>query len=189
MARGLVNRPWAQIGIDGHALHQRPIGLDEPGDPEALALARPGVLAQRLLGHATLARHLQPASQCGLRILCRLGHVLMVGMHPQLASRPVDDRGRLAVVVGVGMGAHDQAHVLQTQAALVERPFQVGNRARLVHTRIHQHDPVRRRQRECVAVGHAGPGQRKSQPPRSGDYALASSQLTSAPRIGHAWRR
>ena len=45
-------------------------------------------------------------------------HVLVVGVHPQLAARALDDRRRLPVVVGVGVRADEQAHVLDAQVDL-----------------------------------------------------------------------
>ena len=46
------------------------------------------------------------------------GHVRVVGVHPQLAAGALDDRRRLAVVVGVRVRADEQAHVLEPQADL-----------------------------------------------------------------------
>ena len=96
---GLVRRPRAEVGVDDHPLHERPVGLHDPGDPRFARLPFGGVAAQRLLGDAALTCDLEPAGQRGAGFLRPAKHVLVVGMHPQLTARALNDRRRLAVVV------------------------------------------------------------------------------------------
>ena len=77
--------------------------------------------AQRCLGHSALAHDLQPAGQRLLGILGRRGEVLVAGVDPQVAAGALHDRRRLAAMVDVGVGADEQAHLLDPQADLVER--------------------------------------------------------------------
>jgi predicted ester cyclase len=88
-------------------------------------------------------------------------------------------------VVGVGVGADEQADVLHPQADLVQRALQVGERAGLVHARVDEHDAVARRDRPGVAVRHAGPGQRQAQAPEPGQDPLAAADLALAGGVGH----
>ena len=125
VARGLVDLPGPEVAVDRHALDQVVVGLDERRDPEALPLALLGVATQRLLGHAGLARHLQAPGERGLGVLRRLGHVLVVRMHPQLAAGALEDGRGLAVVIGMGVRARQQAHVLELQVDLVQRALEV----------------------------------------------------------------
>ena len=86
------------------------------------------------------AQDLEPARERLVGVLGGLGHVLVVGMHPQLAPGAVDDRRGLAVVVGVGVRADDELHVLHAQVDLRHRPLQVGEGSGLVHAGVeHQH--------------------------------------------------
>ena len=87
--------------------------------------------------------------------------------------------GGLAVVVGVGVRADDQAHVLEAQVAHRERPFEVRERVRLVHARVEQHDAVAGRDRPGVAVGNARPRQRQAQAKDARQHALAPPQLAA----------
>jgi hypothetical protein len=77
-------------------------------------------------------------------------------VHPHLAARPLDDRRRLAVVVGVRVRDDEQAHVLEAQVALLERALEMRHGPGLVHTAVEQHDPHARCDRPGVAVRHAG---------------------------------
>ena len=181
VAGGLVDGPRAEVGLDDNARQQLAVGLDHRGDPRFARAALGGVAAQRLLGHAALARDLQAAFQRGVGILGPQLHVRVVGVHPQLAAGALHDRRGLAVVVGVGVRADHQAHVLDAQPAHLHRPFQLRERAGLVHPRVEQHDPVAGRDRPGVAVGDAWPGQRQAQAKDAGQHAFApasSSRLT-----------
>ena len=92
------------------------VGLHHLGDPDARALALLAVALHRLGRHARLQRHLDPALELAVGVLGRAGHVLVVGVHPQLAAGRLHDRPGQAVVVGVRVGAHEQPHVLEAQA-------------------------------------------------------------------------
>src|SRR5947209_3285340 len=189
VTRRLQNPPGAEVGPDLDALDERAVGLDDPRDAEALAAAR---LARRLDGggwHPALQRDLQPPLQRGGRVGGRLRHVLVVGVHPQLAARAVDDRTGLAVVVGVRMGADEQPHVLDAQVDHVHRPFEVRERPRPVPPRVDEDDAVAGGEGPRVAVRDAGPRQRQAQAPDAGQHALAAAQLASAPRGRHALLR
>ena len=63
-------------------------------------------------------------------------------------------------MVGVRVGDHEQAHVVDAQVDHLHGVLEVGERAGLVHPRVHQDDAVARRERPGVAVGDAGPRQR-----------------------------
>jgi hypothetical protein len=117
---------------------------------------------------------IEPALQRSVRILGRARHVLVVGMHPQLAARSVDDVGGLAVVVGVGVRTHDQPRVLEAQVDLCERALQMRERTGLVHAGVEQDDAVARGDRPGVAMRHAGEWQRQPEPPHAGHDALAA---------------
>ena len=116
----------------------------------------------------------------------RVGHVPVVGVHPQLAARAVDDRGGLAVVVGVRVGADEQPHVLDLEVDLGERALEVGERAGLVHPGVEEDDAVAGGDRPGVAVRDAGPRQRQPQPPDAREDALAAADLALAGAGGHA---
>ena len=91
---------------------------------------------------------------------------------------------RLAVVVGVGVGADEQAHVLEPQPGLVERALELAQRARFVHAGVDQHDAVARGDRLGVAVRNAGPGQRQAQAPQAGQHAVGPGELPLSCRHG-----
>ncbi len=80
------------------------------------------------------------------------------------------------------MRAHQQTHVLEAQVAHRERPFQLGERARLVHAGVEQHDPVAGRDRPGVAVRNTGPGERQAQAEDPGKHPFAPSKLAFARR-------
>ena len=58
-----------------------------------------------------------------------------------------------------------------------QRALEVGQRAGLVHPRVHQHDAVARRERPGVAVRDAGPRERQAQAPDARQHALAAAEL------------
>jgi len=49
----------------------------------------------------------------------------VVRVHPQLAARGLDNRSGEAVVVGVGVRADEQAHVLEAQSGVMQRPLEL----------------------------------------------------------------
>ena len=175
---GLVHAPGAEIRVDDHPRQQRPIGLDRGGDPRFAVLGALGrVPAQRLLRNAALAGDLETPREGGVRVLRPGGHVLVIWMHPQLTAGALHDRGRLAVVVGMRVRTDDQTHVLDLQAAHRERPFELHDRARLVHAGVEQHDPVAGSHGPSVAVRNPRPGQRQAQAKDARQHALATAQL------------
>ena len=180
MARGLVDRERAQIGLDLDPGDQRAVGLDDPGHARGNRLGALGVAPQRVFGHATLAAHLQPPGQGSLRIGGAAGGVPVMRAHPELAARPLDDRRGLAPVVGVGMGADEQPNVLESEVDLVQRALQLGQRARLVHAGVDQDDPRTGGDGPGVAMRHSGPRQRQPQPPQPGYHPLSPPELALA---------
>ena len=133
----------------------------------------PRVAGERVGGHAALAGDLEAALEGALGIPRRPGHVLVVGVHPQLAARRLEDRRGQAVVVGVGVRADEKPHVVEAQPRLVERPLELAQRAGLVQPGVHQHHAVAGGDGEGVHVRHAGPGQRQAQPPEPGSTRSA----------------
>ncbi len=158
---------------------QRPVGLDDRGDARFVIAAALGrIAAQGLLGDARLARDLQAPQQRRVGVLGPAPGVFVVGVHPQLAARALDDRGGLTVMVGVGVRADQQANVLQRKAAHRQRAFEMGERAGRVDAGVEQHDPVAGGDRPGVAVGDARPGQGQAQAiTRRGKHTLAPSKL------------
>ncbi len=75
-------------------------------------------------------------------------------------------------------------HVLEAQVDLVHRPLQLGQRARLVHPAVDQHDAVAGGDRPGVAVGDAGPRQWQAQPPEAGEHALAPAESRVGMEVG-----
>ena len=69
VAGRLIDRPRPEVGGDRHARSRAAVGLDHGGDAGVVILAPLGVAAQRLLGHAALARDLQPLGDRGARVL------------------------------------------------------------------------------------------------------------------------
>ena len=188
VARGFIDGPLAEVGLDDKARQQLPVGLDHGGDPRFARATLGGVAAQRLLGHAALARDLQATFQRGVGIFGPQLHVRVVGVHPQLAAGPSHDRRGLTVVIGVGVRADHQAHVLDAQPAHLHRAFQLRERAGLVHPRVEQHDPVAGRDRPGIAVGDAGPGKRQAQAKDAGQDPFAPAQLGLTVCLGHRAR-
>ena len=74
--------------------------------------------------------------------------------------------------------------MLEAQIDLLQRPLELGQRARLVHAGVDQHDPGPGGDRPRVAVRHARPRQRQPQPPQPGQDALATSQLAWSVIVG-----
>ena len=83
----------------------------------------------------------------------------VVRVHPELAAGGVHDRPGEAVVVGVRMGADEQADVLEPQPGLVERALELSERPRLGHPGVDEHHAAAGGDREGVHVRDAGPGQ------------------------------
>jgi hypothetical protein len=108
----LVDGPDPEISLDLDAGHERTIGLDHPRYPRGDVLGVLGVAAERGLGHATLTPHLEPARERQVAVARGRESVLVVGVHPELAARPVADRRRLPPVIGMRVSTRDQAHLV-----------------------------------------------------------------------------
>src|SRR5438067_389645 len=187
MAGGVVDVPRAEVGLHHHTRHELALRHHDLHDAHALALARVLVLAQRLLWHSALARHLEPALERALRVLGRARHVLVPRVHPELAPRGLHDRRSQAVVIGVRVGATDQAHVLQRQPGLAERLLEPAKPAWLRQPGIHEHDTASRRDGERVHVRHARPAHdRQPQPPEAAHDLVGPRQVALALRAGGA---
>jgi steroid delta-isomerase-like uncharacterized protein len=181
-----VDSPRAEVGLDLDARHQLAVGAHQLGDADPLPLAPLGELAHRRLGHAALQGDLDATLERCVRVARGELDVRVVRVHPQLAAGTLEHRGGLAVVVGVGVGAHEQAHVLELETDLVQRALEVAHRPGLVHAGVDEDDPVTGGQRPGVAVRHARPRQRQAKPPHAGQDALAPSHLPASLRLGHA---
>src|SRR5215211_1666965 len=180
VARGLVDLERTEVGLDRNARDEVAVRLGDARDPDAPARARLAVAAERRLGDAALARDLDPPLERALGVPRRSRRVAVSGVHPQLAARGVDDRPGEAVVVGVRVGAHEQAHVLEAQAGGMKCALELGERARLVEPRVEQDDPAARRHGEGVDVRDAGPRERKAQTPHAGQHAVGAGELAAA---------
>ena len=88
-------------------------------------------------------------------------------------------------MVGMSVRADQEAHVLELVADLVQGPLELGQRAGLVHAGIHQHDPRGGLNGPGIAVGHAGPRQRKPKPPQPGEDALSATPFTAGAVAPH----
>jgi hypothetical protein len=106
--------------------------------------------------------------------------VAVVRVHPQLAARGLDNRSGEAVVVGVGVRADEQAHVLEAQSGLMQRSLELRERAGLAEAGVDEHHSVAGGDRVGVDVGHPRPGQRKAQAPEAGEDPVGASELALA---------
>ena len=82
-------------------------------------------------------------------------------------------------MIGMSVCADQEAHILELVADLVERPLELDERTGLVHTCIHQHDSRAGLNGPGIAMGHAGPRQRKAKPPQTGDDALSATPFAA----------
>ena len=173
----LVHAPSAEVGVDLQAREQCPVGLDDARDARVARAPLGRVAAQGLLGNPALAGDLDAPFEHRLGVFGHAPHVLVVGVHPQLAPGQLDDRGRLAIVIGVRVSADDQARVLEPQPTHRKRALEVRKRVGLVHAGVEQHEPSIGGHRPCVAVRHAWPRQRQAQAKDARQHALAPPQL------------
>ena len=158
------------------------VGLDRRRRcPTRGRVALGGVAAQRLLGHAALARDLQAPREHRLGVLDHARHVLVAGVHPQLAAGALDDRGGLAAVVGVRVRADEQARC----------PRGAGRTSSSARSRCaiepgwcmpvsNSTKPSSAGDRPGVAVRHARPRQRQAQAIDARQHPLAPPQLALA---------
>ena len=185
MARSLVDGPHAEVGRDLDARDEVVVRLDQLGDagrdlPDAL-----GVTGERLLGDAARPGDLDPAGERGRRVLGGARRVGVVGMEPEFAAGPLSDRCRLAPVIGVGMRAGEQPHMLEPEVDLIKRALELGERAGLVHAGVDEHDAGPGRDRPRVAVGNSRPRQRQPQSPQSRQDAFAASKFALTAHTAH----
>ena len=164
-ARGRAShaRSTRPVRVDRDARQQLAIGLDHGRRcPESGA-----ALARRSGAAAPRARRSGGRPPGALRtrvgILGHAAHVLVVGVHPQLAAGALDDRRGLSVVVGVGVRADHQAPCSSRRSHIASARSRLRERVGLVHAGVEQHEPVARRHRPGVAMGDARPGQRQAQ--------------------------
>ena len=94
--------------------------------------------------------------------------VLPGRVHPELAARRLDDRRGEAVVVGVGVGADEQPHVLEPEPGLGEGEVELAQPALAADPGVEEDDAAVGGDRPGVAVRDARPGQRQPQPPDPG---------------------
>jgi hypothetical protein len=86
VTRRLVDPPGAEVRLDLHALHQVSVRRHDLGDSEPLAAPRRLVLGERRGRHAALPGDFEPALEGAVGVARGLRHVLVVGVHPQLAA-------------------------------------------------------------------------------------------------------
>ena len=82
-------------------------------------------------------------------------------------------------MVGVGVRADEQAHVLEAQSGLMQRSLELRRRAGLVEAGVDEHYSVAGGERVGVDVG-TRPGQRKAQAPEAGEDPVGASELALA---------
>ena len=152
-------------------------GAISSATPNPWPRARLAVGGERRFRDAGLARDLEPRLEPGLGVARRSGHVLVVGVHPQLAAGALDDRRRLAVVVGMRVRADDEPHEVEAEPDLRQGALELDERARLVDPGVEEDDAVAVRDRPGVSVRDAGPRQRQAQAPDPGQHALAAAEL------------
>ena len=169
VARGLVHLPGAEVGLHLHPRQEIAVGHPDRVDP-GLLVAVPGlaVALQRRGRHAALAGDLEPLLQCRGGIVGEQPDVLPGGMHPQLAAGALGYRGRQPVVVGVGVGADEEADVLQPEAGLGEGEVELAQPVPAADPGVEEDDAAVGGDRPGVAVRHPRPGQRQAQAPDPG---------------------
>ena len=169
VAGRLVDLPGAEVGLDLDPGQQVAVGLDDRVDPGfVVAFAALAVALQRRRRDAALARDLDPPLERGGGVVGEQPHVLPGRVHPELAAGLLDDRRRQPVVVGVGVGADEQADVLDREAGLAEGEVELAEAALAADPGVEEDDAVPGGDRPDVAVRDARPGQRQAQPPDAG---------------------
>ena len=103
--------------------------------------------------------------------------VLPGRVHPQLAAGRLDDRRGEAVVVGVGVGADEQPHVLEPEAGLGEGEVELAQPSLAADPGVEEDDAAVGGDRPGVAVRDPRPGQRQPQPPDPGQHPLGARRL------------
>ena len=184
VAGRLDHPPGAEVGLDRVALAQLAVDAQRARLTAPLTAAALDPALQGGSGDAALLGDLDAPRERLLGIAGG-GVVAVALVHPDLAAGALGDRRRLPAVVDVGVRADDQPDVLDLQAGPVERAFEVGHRAGLVHPRVDQHDAGTGGERPGVAVRHARPRQRQPQAPDAGQDLLAPTDLPAASGFAH----
>ena len=179
--------PRAQVGLDDDPGQELAIGLDHAGDARFVVLA---LCAKRRSGssgtpHWRATSRRRSRSPRGPAAPTR--HVLVFGVHPQLAAGPLARSRRPGRSGRSGRGCRRPGarprraspHMPSARSSCAIEPVR---RRALVVARVEQHDAVAGLDRPGVAVRHAGPGQGQAQAIDAGQHALAPSQLAFAGR-------
>ena len=179
VAGRLVDLPGAEVGLDLDPRHEIAVGHLDRVDAGLRAPACLAVALQPGERDAALAGHLDPLLQRRRRVVGEQPHVLPGGVHPELAAGGLEDRRGEPVVVGVGVGADQQADVLDPEASLGEGEVELAQPPLAAHPGVEEDDAAVGSDRPGVAVRDAGPGQRQPQPPDAGQHPLGPRRLRS----------
>ena len=166
VAGRLVDLPGAEVGLHLDPRQQLAVGLDDRGDAVVVVFfAALAEAFQRRHRHAALPPHLDPLLERRFRVVGHQPHVPPGGMHPELAAGPLDDRRGEPVVVGVRVGADQQAHVLEPEAGLGEGDVEAAQAPLVADPGVEEDDAAVGGDRPDVAVRDAGPEQGQAQAP------------------------
>src|SRR3954453_14813756 len=111
MPRSLVDLPAAEVGLDLGSGHQIAVRIYEAIDSERLPTPTLVCLGDQRIRPPALTSDLDAALQHPFGVPQVRGHVRVVGVHPELTASRVDDRSRQPVVVGMRVGAYQEADV------------------------------------------------------------------------------
>jgi hypothetical protein len=186
VSRRLVDLPGAEVRLDLDPRQQVAVGLDDGVDAVVVVPAAGlSVALQRRGGHAALPRHLEALLQRRRRVVGEQSHVFPGRVHPELAAGALDDRRRQAVVVGVGVGADEQPHVLEPEARLGEGEVELAHPPLATDAGVEEDDSAVGGERPDVAVRHPRPGKRQSQAPDAGQDLLGAGRLWALALVRH----
>ncbi len=186
VAGGLVDLPGAEVRLHLDPGKEVAVGLDDRVDAGVvIVLAGLAVAFEPGDRDAALPRHLEPLLERRRRVVGEQAHVLPGRVHPELATGPLDDRRRQPVVVGVGVGADQQLHVLEAEAGLAEGEVELAHPALATDAGVEEDDAAVGLDRPDVAVGHARPGKSQPQPPDPRQDFLAARRLGPLALVRH----
>jgi len=120
--------------------------------------------AERLGGDAALARDLDPPVERAVGVFGHRSNMPPRRVHPELATRRVDDRAGGAVVVAVGVGADDEPDVAQLQLRRAERQLELVEAVLAADPGVEEDDAVAAGDRPGVHMGNPGPRAREPEP-------------------------